>query len=520
MKHSRQPLLLIVAISLCLFGGSIFNSATHRVHAQTATPTSADTTSTSSDSSTTSTSTDTTSTDITPLLPPTTPLIVSVEATNDGVVIKWSDAQPGTFPLDHYDIQRSDNNADYATIASVSGASTYTDASGISGEWYRIVAVDNQNPANESTPSTASQVPTMPAHENTNIASSSGTTATTTTTTPSQTAAPSSDTSQASPPATDQTPPPDTSQPAPSTQPSDTTTAPAPTETPAPAPTPAPAVTPTPAPSPVETPAPAPAPTPAPETTPSGGETGPIPTPTQPAEQPAQPQPATTTEEPAKPAPQEVATPAALADIGVSSATVSGGNNGAAATATVPPITIQEAQVLTTTVHDNNATAGTTEVTTQDVVLPPAKPVVESNLTKTEETKLFASLNQTSTTTVTDKPSLEQQVQQDDQRNTVQPPTQRAGLLDTFSDARIVTLNKVVLEGQRQVVAPLLVRYNYEKQSILELNARLTDQTKKSAKDHCQLQTGLLASTLLVLPLTERGMAIEAIARCEAIKQL
>lgn len=173
--------------------------------------------------------------------------------------------------------------------------------------------------------------------------------------------------------------------------------------------------------------------------------------------------------------------------------------------------------MLTTTPRDTNATP--TVVVPEDIVLPVAKPIAGSNLTKSEE-HLFTSLNNTDTTTITDRPSLEQQVQQDDQRNTVQPPLQRANLLDTFSDARVVTLNKIVLEGRGQAVVPLLSRYNYEKQSILDLSARLDDKSKKSAKDHCDLQEGLLTTTLLALPLAQSGLAIEAIARCEAIKQL
>jgi hypothetical protein len=172
---------------------------------------------------------------------------------------------------------------------------------------------------------------------------------------------------------------------------------------------------------------------------------------------------------------------------------------------------------LTTSSQDHNLLliAGQT-----DVQLAVANPITASNLTKNEEAKLTQSVNNTSTTTVTDKSSLEQQVQKDDQRNTVQPPAQRTQLLDQFSDASIVTLNRSVLEGQDNVVAPVLARYNYEKQSILELSARLDNQAKQNAKDHCQLQTGILTTTILALPSSERGAAIEAIARCEAIKQL
>lgn len=517
MKYRYRLSAVVIVSFLCLFGGSLFNANTHKVHAQTTTST--DTSATSTDTSSSS--------DTTPTLPPTTPLVVSVESTESGVVIKWSDSQPGTFPIDHYDVQRSENNADYVTVASVTNATTYTDAAGTSGEWYRIIAVDDQTPANQSDPSTASQVPARPAQVNTNLASNNGTAAssssttttnapgtpdtssTSTATTPSQTATtptttPSSD--QAAPPDTSTTT--DTSQPAPTEE----TTPPAPSDTSSPPSAPAPA----------ETPAPAPAPaasTPTETTTtPSTATSTPAP-----AEQPAQSQPVPTpVEEPAPTPPQEIAPPSALADIGVSTTTgTSTGGAAAATTASVPPITIAEAQVLSTTPHDNNVALDiSAEPAVQDVALPPAKPAVQSNLTKTEERSLFTSLSQTATTTVTDRSSLEHQVQQDDQRNTVQPPTQRAGLLDTFSDARIVTLNKVVLEGQRQVVTPLLVRYNYEKQSILDLSARLTDESKKSAKDHCQLQTGLLTTTVLALPLTERGLAIEAIARCEAIKQL
>jgi hypothetical protein len=146
--------------------------------------------------------------------------------------------------------------------------------------------------------------------------------------------------------------------------------------------------------------------------------------------------------------------------------------------------------------------------------------VDETNLTKTEEKKLLTSLNNTATTTITDKASLEQQAQHNDQRNTVQPPQQRSQLLDQFSDTSIVTLNKIVLDGEPNIVLPVLARYNYEKQSILELSARLDEQSKRSAKDHCQLQTGILNTTILALPVGERSMAIEALAKCEAIGQI
>lgn len=119
----------------------------------------------SSSSSSTGTSTDTSSTSAstdnsTPILPPTAPPALQIQTTSGGMLISWNASQPGTYPLDHYVVQTSSDNTTYQDLTNVDASTTsYTDANGQAGEWYRVVAVDNQSPANQSTPSDAAQAP-------------------------------------------------------------------------------------------------------------------------------------------------------------------------------------------------------------------------------------------------------------------------------------------------------------------------------------------------------------------------
>lgn len=499
-RHSAAVNVTGLGVLLLLIGSYFNNVAVHAQDAGTAAPSSVDnstTTSPSTDNNATS-SQSPPPTDPTPLLPPTAPLVVTVHVLDaGGVVVEWNDSQPGTFPLDHYVVQRSDNNFDFVEVANVTGTTSYTDASGLSGQWYRVIAVDNQSPANRSEPSSASQVPTSPMQDNNNIASNNP---------PSTTLQPES------PPApTQPTPAPNgqstlpnaAGQPTPPAVSGATDMAPAiPADVAVLPPTTSPGNS-----SSASSPAPSATATPeAPTLGATGGTSTTLPEANVPVNVPVANGPVT-------PSPAS----------GSPATTAPGLSTGApAANPIISPSAGSDYLALATTPGDHNLPLPSTAsvAVPADVELPPAKPIAPTNFTKTEEAKLQISVNNTATTTVTDKASLEEQVKQDDQRNTVQPPTQRTQLLDQYSDNRIVTLNNVVLGGQDQVVVPVLTRYNYEKQSILELSARLNDQSKKSAKDHCKLQSGILNTTLLALPVSERGMAIEAIARCAAIQQL
>lgn len=541
MKHWRHYLLAVVigVGSLVLVVGSIFNNAS--VHAQATTPPAdqstqpvlsppVDQTPAPSTLPTTQATVEPVPSDSTPLLSPTTPLVVTVHEADGGVVVEWSSSQPGTYPLDHYVVQRGDNSADFTSITTTGGTvNTFTDVDGKSGQWYRVVAIDNHDPVNQSAPSLASQVPVHPMQDNTSIASNNP--VSTTTTIPENQPAPGQQPAVA--PATDNAPTVTPTATAPATQPSQAASSPAAPTTATPnqtTTTPVTGVT-TPVVSPDITPL---TPTSTGTTQASGtanNSTNTTSVNTTSTLPPISNLVDLTSSSPASSASTTATSTVAPAASGngsstTSTNTTSGAFTSFAVTSVGSRVTVgalllttgaTDEMALTTSPQDHNILRAAEQT---DVQLAAANSITASNLTKNEEAKLNQSVNNTSTTTVTDKSSLEQQVQKDDQRNTVQPPAQRTQLLDQFSDSSVVTLNHSVLEGQDGVVGPVLARYNYEKQSILELSARLDDQAKQNAKDHCQLQTGILYTTVLALPSSERGMAIEAIARCEAIKQL
>lgn len=86
--------------------------------------------------------------------PPTQVIVTKAVVTDQGVEINWIAAQPGTDPIGDYVIQKRGQNGDFTQIDQVGAdALSYIDASGQAGDTYRVIAEDDQDPANSSTPS-------------------------------------------------------------------------------------------------------------------------------------------------------------------------------------------------------------------------------------------------------------------------------------------------------------------------------------------------------------------------------
>lgn len=125
LRFSRIRPSTIIATTLCLavITGLAFHSA----------PTHADDTSTAP-------------------IPPATPLIVSVKQATDHTTIDWQAAQPGTYPIKDYRVERSDDGGTTYTVITTTPATqtTYDDPASQTTSSYEIIADDDQDPANTS----------------------------------------------------------------------------------------------------------------------------------------------------------------------------------------------------------------------------------------------------------------------------------------------------------------------------------------------------------------------------------
>lgn len=328
--------------------------------------------------------------------PPTTPAWVEVSVTAGGVDIKWADAYAGDYPLDHYTVQRSSDNSTYTDVATVDSNTTeYIDAGDHVGNWYQIIANDNQNPVNAGSPTTAVQVP---------------------------------DQTNASTISTSNTADPIAS----SNAPADTT----------------------------------------------------IPS----ADQSASQATADNTD-----VSQMADAQGAIASI-------------------VNQTNIDDS--LRTSTSDNTSNIDSA------VELTPAHPLTDPRVNDGEVNKLYADMSDTTTSTVTDVPSLASQVNEDDSHITVQTPSNRAKLLTGYSDSHIVNLLNSIVQGKKALVGPLLNRYNYEKTSLIELHNSLSTSDIKAAQAHCQTQDNILDTALFNLPNDDAYLDIQGLANCRVIQTL
>lgn len=86
--------------------------------------------------------------------PPSQVIMSKAIVVDQGVEVDWLPAQEGSYPIGGYDIQKSSQGGDYVQIDSVDGSSqSYIDTTGQVGDAYKVIAEDNQTPANTSTPS-------------------------------------------------------------------------------------------------------------------------------------------------------------------------------------------------------------------------------------------------------------------------------------------------------------------------------------------------------------------------------
>lgn len=343
--------------------------------------------------------------------PPSTPAWVEVKMDTNGVNITWAEAQPGDYPLTHYTLKKSSDNITYNVVATVDiNTTAYVDTQGQVGDWYQITAGDNQDPVNESAPTTAVQVPDQ-----------TNTTAVDTTNTPS------------------------------STTPTDSTT----TVTSA-----------------------------SPDTATAALDTSSAPTTDQSASQST----LASTD-----AAQVVDSPDAV-----------------------------KAVVAKTNIDSLLSTSGSENLSNLDssVNLTAAHPLTEPAAQDTEVNKLYTGMSDTTNMTVNDVPSLTAQVNENDSHATVQTPSNRAKILSSYSDNHIVNLLNSVTQGKKVLVAPLLNRYNYEKNSIIQLHDRLSSDDIKTAQSRCSTQEDILNTTVLNLPNDEAYLAIQGLANCRVIHAL
>lgn len=87
-------------------------------------------------------------------LPPTQVIVESAIVIDQGVRVTWLPSQVGAYPIAAYIIESAPSGQGFTKIGQVEAGSTnYIDSNGHSGDLYRVVAVDNHQPATLSLPS-------------------------------------------------------------------------------------------------------------------------------------------------------------------------------------------------------------------------------------------------------------------------------------------------------------------------------------------------------------------------------
>lgn len=87
-------------------------------------------------------------------LPPAQVIVGQAVVVDQGVRLDWLAAQPGTHPVGGYLIERRRDNGSFTHIARVEKISLhYLDAEGKTGDVYRVIALDDRQPAGRSAPS-------------------------------------------------------------------------------------------------------------------------------------------------------------------------------------------------------------------------------------------------------------------------------------------------------------------------------------------------------------------------------
>ena len=84
-------------------------------------------------------------------IPPSPVIVEQAVVIDQGVSVTWLEAQPGTYPVGSYVIERGRGSSGFKRIARVDDSFLkYLDAEGRTGDAYRIIAEDTRHPAERS----------------------------------------------------------------------------------------------------------------------------------------------------------------------------------------------------------------------------------------------------------------------------------------------------------------------------------------------------------------------------------